>query len=1094
MVLAQYFSLGLKFSEWTMRLHLDGGVVSAIMFEEGQRVQIRSKGFDGWATIEGVLQSGTDWVLFVRDGRGSLHKVTLTADEAREVSALRRDGAGNSAAVLAGLWNHWMASAGANGQATLLASSPLHPYPHQSNAVYGAMLPQPRLRFLLADEPGTGKTIMAGLYLREMQKLGLVNRALVVVPAGLVSKWQADFARFFGGELRRITNETVQQYGLAAPHDAWVVSLELAAMNPAVQEAIRVDRAGWDLVVFDEAHRLTPTAGTFHRVGLLLSEHAPRALLMTATPHRGSEWLFRHLLHLVDPEIYPVPGGGGDDLRAVKPGPIHFLRRMKEDLVDYDGTTKLFKGRRAHNLSVPLNAVEASFYREALELVDEFFPSTSAPLARMVYGKRAASSLYALAETLRRRRDGMGTTLPTSAAMAADPDDEDDWAANEARVVAESSRSAKGEKNSIGDLLTRLEPLLDGVNHIPSKWRPLVGDCLRVNGIVPGLGQAVVFTEYADSADWLVGWLVKAGFSARRYSGRDNQVARDQARADFMAGQFQVIVSTDAGNEGIDLQSAHVLINFDIPWSLVRLEQRMGRIHRVGQTRDVELYNLIAVGTREGEVLRTLLERFVAAANQLDGRMFDSLSLVAELVHLDVEARLADAFLGKDKREAALAAVRAVNTAELRSAAERVRAEEAALASQVDVAAAIRLLNEDTLGRLNPAVVESFLGHLHDAGVVSVARSAAGEGIVRLTPRGDVPLPAVLGASTGTLAATSGRALLDAQAAGASVTTIVRFGPGEEAFESLLKYAEVVLEPDVFRGGFLTDPTGVGDYDLFAFEGDRHEAGGARTARWSVLIRMDETGARDVRWETLANLVPTSDGTGSPHKGRELDALAHAEEVAAEEVKRRREAMSNWFAGANQELDRLPSLLSRDITDRDLRLATRQSVTSRVAERHAELDRMAEVRITNIRQVAWARVEAAGPLPDPSEADSERIAMAHVRGVLRNEGWKVADVSAEHRGYDLYATRGPFQRCVEVKGVWGEASSSGIRMTGNEVLVATQQRSDYWLYVVDRCVAGGRPFGAYQDPVAAFGELIRSDAVFRVPGSALSAAKEDVPA
>ena len=167
--------------------------------------------------------------------------------------------------------------------------------------------PQPLLRFLLADEPGTGKTIMAGLYLREMQRLGLVQRALVVAPANLVTKWQADFERFFGGGLRRITDETIQQHGLAVAHDMWVVSLELAAVNPAVQEAIRPDRAGWDLVVFDEAHRLTPTARRSTRSGGCWPKNTPRALLMTATPHRGKEWLFRHLLHLVDPEVYPDP-------------------------------------------------------------------------------------------------------------------------------------------------------------------------------------------------------------------------------------------------------------------------------------------------------------------------------------------------------------------------------------------------------------------------------------------------------------------------------------------------------------------------------------------------------------------------------------------------------------------------------------------------------------------------------------------------------------------------------------------------------------------------------------------------------------------
>jgi len=134
------------------------------------------------------------------------------------------------------------------------------------------MLPQPLLRFLLADEPGTGKTIMAGLYLREMQRLGLVQRAIIVCPANLTSKWVADFRRFLGGGLRHLTANTVREEAVSS-HDLWVVSLELAAVNPAVQEAIRPDRAGWDLVIFDEAHRLTPTATSFHQVGRLLAKN-----------------------------------------------------------------------------------------------------------------------------------------------------------------------------------------------------------------------------------------------------------------------------------------------------------------------------------------------------------------------------------------------------------------------------------------------------------------------------------------------------------------------------------------------------------------------------------------------------------------------------------------------------------------------------------------------------------------------------------------------------------------------------------------------------------------------------------------------------
>src|SRR5664280_632858 len=441
---------------------------------------------------------------------------------------------------------------------------------------------------------------------------------------------------------------------------------------------------------------------------------------MTATPHRGKEWLFRALLHLVDPEVYPPVESNKEPSRSVKPGQVHFLRRMKEDLVDFDGVTKLFKGRHAENQTVPLSPIEKEFYVEALDLVDRYFPSIAVPLGKMVYGKRAASSLWALAETLKRRRDGMGSAMPAASAMEADPDGDDPARADEARVVHEGSKSAKAEKREINALLARLEPLVADPLLPVSKWDPLVLACLGRNGIKPGNGeQAVVFTEYADTADWLVGRLAHTGFTARRYSGRDNHHTRDGTRDAFARRDFQVLVSTDAGNEGIDLQTAHVLVNYDIPWSLVRLEQRMGRIHRVGQTRNVELYNLIAQGTREGEVLKVLLDNFVKAANELSGQMFDSLSLVAELAGMEddrLKGLLADTYgHDEDKKKAALAAVEAVTVAKLKVRAQQARREEAALATTVDVAAAIQRLNSDTLQRINPAIVEAYLRRLEDA-------------------------------------------------------------------------------------------------------------------------------------------------------------------------------------------------------------------------------------------------------------------------------------------------------------------------------------------------------------------------------------------
>jgi len=168
----------------------------------------------------------------------------------------------------------------------------------------------------------------------------------------------------------------------------------------------------------------------------------------------------------------------------------------------------------------------------------------------------------------------------------------------------------------------------------------------------------------------------------------------------------------------------------------------------------------------------------------------------------------------------------------------------------------------------------------------------------------------------------------------------------------------------------------------------------------------------------------------------------------------------------------------------------RAGLQQTVRQRLDELRRMAEVSIRDIHPTVHLKVKAAGIPPDPAEKDSETIAMRRTRDLLAADGWAVGDVHAEGRGYDLYATRGQVQRCVEVKGVWASASASGVRMTGNEILTATQQRTDYWLYVIDECSNGvGEVFGVYRDPITAFGGLIKQEAIFKLPGSALKAAR-----
>jgi hypothetical protein len=202
--------------------------------------------------------------------------------------------------------------------------------------------------------------------------------------------------------------------------------------------------------------------------------------------------------------------------------------------------------------------------------------------------------------------------------------------------------------------------------------------------------------------------------------------------------------------------------------------------------------------------------------------------------------------------------------------------------------------------------------------------------------------------------------------------------------------------------------------------------------------------------------------------------------------------MRAWLVNAGKELRDLPNRISGDITERAERVRVRNELTRMVTQRIDELGRMANVTITDVHVASAVSVKATGVPPNPTEKDSETISMRKVHDVLTAEGFRVSDVHTEELGYDLYATRGREQRCVEVKGVWGSAASQGVRLTGNEILIAAQQRGDYWLYVIDQCSEGdGSIFGYFRDPVTTFEGLLKQDAFFTLPGSALKEAKNE---
>ena len=1070
--------------------------------------RIRVPGEHRLSVLESFRRTAAGGTLLVSDGDDaeSARRMLLTADQVSQVVPVLPDGAASPRVALAGLWCEWMLHSIRTARSTALSSSALKPLPHQMEAVYEHMLPQPMLRFLLADEPGTGKTIMAGMWLREMQRLGKVDRALVVCPAHLVTKWQADFDKFFGGGLRAITLETIQQDALnLSPDKTWVVSLHLAASNPAVRQALRVKKAGWDAVIFDEAHRMTPQAETFHLVGSELSAAAPHALLLTATPHRGEEWLFRELLHLVDPDIFPSVSSSAQGLSLLRPGRLHFLRRMKEELLDYDGTSRLFREREAQNVPVPLNSTEQHFYDEALRIATTYFPPRGRSLAAMVYGKRAASSLYALAETLRRRRDKMTPGAP-AADEAGDPEDEEDL---EERVVMSGSVDARAERKAIIGLLAELDPMLttDGqltFEALPmSKWDD-VSKCLRQHDVTAdSRNQAVVFTEFADTADWLVGVFKASGYSARRYSGREDHKERSAIQAAFMAGEFQVIVSTDAGNEGIDLQAAQVLINWDIPWSLVRLEQRMGRIHRIGQHRKAWFYNVIALGTREGDAHQRLMDRLMEAANELGGKMFDCLDAVMERVRQQganaahVAMRLLyehsdfDGDLGLPTVE------------QLRAARDAHYEELKTLRSEVNRDIALRARNDERKTRVNPVVVEQFLRHAKEGGLADFkpVPLADRKGFFYLTvdqPQHGWELPPELhdGNGRGVLVALDGelrQTLIERgnQRAGESVM----FGPSDPPMEAFVTCLRQRVSADMWQGALLMDPSANEDYTLFVYECDITEGENIPESRHrphtttvSWLIAVDGNGrAWCESWDALPNLVAGGDIEPTPLDSTiEETAETRAREAADTDMQQRSEKLDGWFKDVDSQLRDLPKILTKHIEDSAQRHQQTAALRANLATRREAARSAAKVSRGNPRRIGWAQVVASQDAQDADASDSETVSMKVVTDLLTAQGWTVHDVHTELCGYDLHAVRGAEQRFVEVKGRRGQASSVGIVLTMGEIVQAAQLQDDYWLYVVDNCADGiGRLFGACANPIKAIGDDLIPNDQWRVPGSKL---------
>ena len=663
-------------------------------------------------------------------------------------------------------------------------TSVVDPLPHQITAVYETMLPRQPLRFLLADDPGAGKTIMAGILIKELIARGDLQRCLIVCPGSLAEQWQDELYRRFHLPFDILTNDKLE----AARTGNWflennlvIARLDKLARNEDVQAKLSTPECRWDLIICDEAHKLSATffGGEIkytkrYKLGQLLSTITRHFLLMTATPHNGKEEDFQLFLALLDGDRFE--GRFRDGVHTADVSDL--MRRMvKEKLLKFDAKP-LFPERIAHTVPYKLSAAEADLYKGVTDYVrDEFDRAEklqndkrtgTVGFALTILQRRLASSPEAIYQSLHRRHERLASRLrelellhragsapsglPIPAGLSAGPlldteeiEEIEDAPDHEATTTTDEITDQATAASTISELkkeletLKRLETLALAVLRSGSdrKWRELaelLGEIFTPAAIANRLAEAkapyvtnapakltpspqqklVLFTEHRDTLNYLdqriTTLLGRKGAVVCIHGGLGREERMKMQEAFRHDPEVQVLIATDAAGEGINLQRAHLMVNYDLPWNPNRLEQRFGRIHRIGQTEVCHLWNLVADETREGDVYRTLLDKLEQARTALGGQVFDVLGKVQ--------------FEGKPLRDLLIEAirygerpeVRARLTQEVANAFDRTHlqdlVDERALAPDTMDASRVHRIGEAMARaearRLQPHYIESF--------------------------------------------------------------------------------------------------------------------------------------------------------------------------------------------------------------------------------------------------------------------------------------------------------------------------------------------------------------------------------------------------
>lgn len=1015
--------------------------------------------------------------------------------------------------------------------------------PHQIEAVYLKMLPQPRLRFLLADDPGAGKTIMAGLLVKELKLRQALDRCLILVPAPLTIQWQDELLRFFGEPFQIIHSANDQQQLL----NLWERESQIiASIDYAKQDAVRerVWQQRWDLVIIDEAHkcsaytkRVTGRSAEVERtkryqLAERLSDQCDNLLMLTATPHHGDDDRFAHFIRLLDRDLFPEPHRLGpaasdirrDILRLGEDCPWS-LRRLKEDLKDSAGR-RLFPNRHVNTVSFRLSAAEYAIYQAVSAYINEYLPQTtgqrrnSVALARTVFQRRLASSTRAIHESLMRRRRKLQELLDELDAMPPaerarrlaqlqgrlvdgeqDEDDLDeavrDDLANDATAAIELDQ-LRAEIAALGDLTAR-------VVHVRESGRDsklvALRECLEqaeFQELRDGRGKLLVFTEHRDTLSHLCEHLESWGYSTCRIHGGMNPHQRKHAQEEFRTSS-QICVATEAAGEGINLQFCHLLINYDLPWNPTRLEQRLGRIHRIGQLRDVQAFNFVATESEdgqpviEGRILERLLDKLERMRTALGDRVFDVIGEVLSLNNVNLPEMLRDVAYEPSGLGEHLDLIERIDPGTLERYEQATGIALARAHVNFDSFAKANLEAEER--RLMPRYVEShFLAAAREVGLRTDARA---DGLWRIDR-----VAADLRSERLTAVQRLGRpaqsyrkvTFYKAHLEQNNHLDAVLLGPGHSLYAAVEEKLQQALQEVRGQIGVFADPASDTPYRLHFFEmairGQTTDGTTAKLHAELVAVREEVDNAQgDQRFSAVPAdaLIDLAAHPGPPEHLPDLNHVPAADYVKStiqmERCQKTQEERERYTSIAGEYLEqsfqariraaqnRVMALRGREQDETDVALARQR------AERDLEdLQRTQALRLEGVARLRVARhgpvIHIASCLVMPTDMTADDVAGNEPDAALRRRveiaaedvvvayeeahGRKCERVGHEKIGFDIRSLAPPDPqtgyrdpvtgvRRIEVK---GRQRGGTIRLTTNEWHKAHQLGDTYWLYVV----------------------------------------------